>query len=182
MSAIEQLGVGSIPRWTNWEYASAAARTGATGFVASDVGKIAKQTDNGTYWELTAVTPTWSQIGVSTLSASFTVNAEVTNNITVDVQIQKDGANVTEEYSLFFWLSDLAKDTEASAAPNGGVTVGDSNGFTLKEFTTNITWQVITSSSGAIDFVIGDTGTPTFYLNVILPDGTIATSDAITFA
>lgn len=46
----------------NWEYAdAAAARTGATGFIASDVGKWAKQLDDGTFWELTATTPTWEQ-------------------------------------------------------------------------------------------------------------------------
>jgi len=43
----------------NWTYANAAARTGATGFVAGDVGKIAYQTDEGSYWRLTATTPTW---------------------------------------------------------------------------------------------------------------------------
>jgi len=45
-----------------YEYASAAARTGASGFVAADVGKIARQTDNETFWILTATTPTWVQI------------------------------------------------------------------------------------------------------------------------
>lgn len=44
----------------NWTYADAAARTGATGFVAADVGKIAYQTDTGEYWRLTATTPTWA--------------------------------------------------------------------------------------------------------------------------
>jgi prepilin-type N-terminal cleavage/methylation domain-containing protein len=43
----------------NWTYANAAARTGATGFVAGDIGEIAYQSDNGTYWRLTATTPTW---------------------------------------------------------------------------------------------------------------------------
>ena len=42
-----------------WTYPNAAARTGATGFVASDIGKIAYQSDNGTYWRLTATTPAW---------------------------------------------------------------------------------------------------------------------------
>jgi hypothetical protein len=45
-----------------WSYANAAARTGATGFVANDVGRVAYQQDNTTYWRLTAVTPTWVQI------------------------------------------------------------------------------------------------------------------------
>ena len=46
----------------NWEYADAATREGATGFTSSDVGKVAKQTDNNTWWVLTAPTPTWSQL------------------------------------------------------------------------------------------------------------------------
>jgi hypothetical protein len=45
-----------------WTYATAAARTGATGFVAGDVGKIAYQTDDGTYWRLIATTPTWQPL------------------------------------------------------------------------------------------------------------------------
>lgn len=46
----------------NWTYANAGARTGATGFVSADVGKIAYQTDTGVYYRLTAITPTWLQI------------------------------------------------------------------------------------------------------------------------
>jgi hypothetical protein len=52
---------GSAPLET-WTYATAAARTGATGFVAGDIGKIAYQTDDGTYWRLMAVTPTWQPL------------------------------------------------------------------------------------------------------------------------
>lgn len=43
----------------NWTYATAAARTSASGFASTDVGKIAYQSDQGTYWRLTATTPTW---------------------------------------------------------------------------------------------------------------------------
>lgn len=43
----------------NWTYANASARTSATGFVSADVGKVAYQSDNGSYWRLTAITPTW---------------------------------------------------------------------------------------------------------------------------
>jgi hypothetical protein len=42
-----------------WTYPNAAARTGATGFVAGDIGKIAYQSDTSTFWRLTATTPTW---------------------------------------------------------------------------------------------------------------------------
>ena len=46
----------------SFEYANAAARTGASGFVAADVGKQALQTDNNSIWLLTAVTPVWLQL------------------------------------------------------------------------------------------------------------------------
>lgn len=46
----------------NWTYATAAARTGATGFVTADLGKIAYQQDTGQYYRLTAITPTWQLI------------------------------------------------------------------------------------------------------------------------
>jgi hypothetical protein len=50
--------------WTDadavWTYSDAAARIAATGFVASDIGKIARQSDDNTYWELTDIALTWA--------------------------------------------------------------------------------------------------------------------------
>ncbi len=46
-----------------WTYPDAATRTAATGFVAADVGKLARQLDTNTLWLLTATTPTWVQVG-----------------------------------------------------------------------------------------------------------------------
>jgi hypothetical protein len=54
----------------NWVYANAAARTGATGFVTADVGKVAYQTDSGDYYRLTATTPTWQLISQNTVLRS----------------------------------------------------------------------------------------------------------------
>lgn len=47
------------------EYADQAAREGAIGLTAADVGKVARQTDNDTWWLLTGVTPgvTWLALG-----------------------------------------------------------------------------------------------------------------------
>lgn len=45
-----------------WEYADAAARTGASGFVAGDVGKLARQLDDNSFWVLTATTPSWVKV------------------------------------------------------------------------------------------------------------------------
>lgn len=45
-------------------YANAAARTGATGFASTDIGKLALQSDNQSYWILVDTTPTWSALTV----------------------------------------------------------------------------------------------------------------------
>ncbi len=54
---------GQIHIAHQWSYTDAAARTAATGFVAGDVGKLARQLDTNTFWLLTATTPTWVQVG-----------------------------------------------------------------------------------------------------------------------
>lgn len=46
----------------NYIYANAGARTGASGFVSADIGKMAHQTDNNSWWILTATTPTWAEL------------------------------------------------------------------------------------------------------------------------
>lgn len=46
----------------NWEYADASARTGASGFTSDDLGKVARQLDNDSYWVLTDTGPTWADI------------------------------------------------------------------------------------------------------------------------
>lgn len=54
---------GSIHIPHQWEYVDTNARTSATGFVSTDIGKLARQTDNNTLWMLTATTPTWKEVG-----------------------------------------------------------------------------------------------------------------------
>lgn len=45
-----------------WTYANSTLRTGATGFIASDVGKYAHQIEGNSLWKLTAITPTWLEV------------------------------------------------------------------------------------------------------------------------
>lgn len=57
------IDVGDIHKPNNWQYADATARTSATGFAADDVGKIARQLDDDSFWLLTNNSPiTWKQI------------------------------------------------------------------------------------------------------------------------
>ncbi len=57
------LSTGVIHIVYNWTYANAAARTGATGFISGDIGKLARQTDTNALYMLTATTPTWVAVG-----------------------------------------------------------------------------------------------------------------------
>ena len=61
---------GSVHVIHNYVYADATARLAATGFGAADVGKVARQTDNGSFWLLTAATPTWAQFGAGATGAA----------------------------------------------------------------------------------------------------------------
>ncbi len=52
---------GGIHVIQSYEYANAAARTGATGLVPADVGRVARQLDNNSFWVLTDDSPvTWA--------------------------------------------------------------------------------------------------------------------------
>lgn len=46
----------------SYVYPTAVDRTGAVGFVASDLGKLALQADSGTYWLLSSTDPAWVQV------------------------------------------------------------------------------------------------------------------------
>lgn len=60
----DAIGLGERHGPRNWEYADAAARLAATGFIAADVGKDAHQLSDNTIWTLTDESPiTWVQIG-----------------------------------------------------------------------------------------------------------------------
>ena len=48
-----------IHRPYQWSFANTAARVAAGSYVSTDVGKLARQTDDDSLWMLTATTPTW---------------------------------------------------------------------------------------------------------------------------
>lgn len=87
-------------------YADAAARTGATGLVAADIGKLARQLDDNSLWMLIATTPTWIVTTGGTSGdvigpGSATDNAAVRFDLTTGKLIQDslvlidDSGNIT---------------------------------------------------------------------------------------
>lgn len=59
--------------WYRWEFQSAADREFDREFSEEDLGRVAFQTDNGTFWVLTEITPVWVQVGGSKVSENGSV-------------------------------------------------------------------------------------------------------------
>lgn len=72
MAAHKSLTGADIHAPYAYTYADAAARAAATGFVAADVGKLARQSDTNSLWLLAATTPTWVIVGTALPFASLT--------------------------------------------------------------------------------------------------------------
>ncbi|HEV2841538.1 MAG TPA: type II secretion system protein [Chthoniobacterales bacterium] len=62
-----------------WNYADAPARTGATGFATSDLGQLAYQSDNQTFWRLETTAPTWAQDTSGGIIVKGTMSCTVTD-------------------------------------------------------------------------------------------------------
>ncbi|MGB0385869.1 MAG: hypothetical protein ACPGWR_13705, partial [Ardenticatenaceae bacterium] len=107
---------------------------------------------------------------------------EATNAITVNVQVKDgNGGALAERKALMWYLSDDANgDSIAGTAPDGGI-AGGTDGV-LIEWTANLAGLYISESDGDMDIVITESSVDTWYLVTVLPNGSLAVSDAITFA
>ena len=118
------------------------------------------------------------------LQASFTVGVEGGNVINVAVAI-KDGYNnvaLAVRTSLMVYLADAATGAAIiGTAPSGGIAAG-TNGAVLGALVANKLLAVVTNAAGLIDFNITEAGVKTLYVVVVLPDGRLAISGAVTFA
>lgn len=85
------VGSAVSPTWpiyresARWTYANAAARTGAGGFEAGDVGQLAYQIDSQTYWRLQSIGPSWVADSSVALFVPGTMTTMVTNISTVSM-------------------------------------------------------------------------------------------------
>ena len=116
-------------------------------------------------------------------SAGFTIGAEAANVITVAVQLKKPGGGDIAVRSCVRWfLSDDANgDSLVATAPDGGVAAG-TDGW-VSQTVTGKRGEAMSEADGDIDIAITHAaGAKTVYLGIILPDGAIVMSSAITFA
>lgn len=79
-----------------YTYANSTARLAATGFVAADVGKFAKQTDTNSIYMLTAITPTWRFIGgESDGTPTIAANSGAGTGATIAIEGTDRGGKIT---------------------------------------------------------------------------------------
>lgn len=115
---------------------------------------------------------------------SFVIGAEGGSPNAINVAIQlKDssGADLAVRGSVFAYLSDDANgDSIAASAPSGGVAIG-TDGLAIP-VVADKAFQLVSEADGDIDLDITEGGIDTWHLILIMPDGRLVASDAITFA
>ncbi len=115
--------------------------------------------------------------------ATFTIGDEAGNSINVAIQLtDADGNDLAAVSYVTAFLSDA--DTGigvAATAPDGDIAIG-TDGAILGELVADKVFLLQSEADGDIDLDIGESGADTFYLVVILPNGTQVVSGEITFA
>lgn len=157
MSLHGNLTLGENHVLQNYEYADAAAREELSGvgsqetFVSTDIGKVALQTDDTTFWVLRTITPTWADITVA-VTSDFT--AVSTNAVPVNsgAEIFVDSGATVDPTSLEMTFGSSIN------VPAGSVNVG----------------QTMSISEGGGDLVVADliNDTMAFSVNADFNDAT----------
>jgi len=112
---------------------------------------------------------------------TFTVGTEETNVINVAIQLT-DGAgdNLQSPSAVAFYLSDASNGLSLTSA-NDEVAIGTDGVYI--ETVADSSGVIVTEADGTADIDITDTsGASTYYVVLILPNGKLSVSDAVTFA
>lgn len=113
---------------------------------------------------------------------SFTVGTKVATTINVAVQLQDvRGRNVAERVGARVYLSDASTGAGITATATTTALAVGTNGSLLAILVTGKMMEVLTDASGRFDINVIQSSTASYYMVVILPDGSIAVSTVITF-
>jgi len=112
----------------------------------------------------------------------FTVGAEAADVITVSVQLvdRENGNEISERVALLWYLSADANGDAIGTAPSGGTAAGTDG--KLSEWTANLEGMVTSEADGDIDIAMTEAGALTNHLILVMPDGKLYASPAITHA
>lgn len=115
------------------------------------------------------------------ISATIALEAEANDCITATIQF-KDGAGTelaTTVGCMWYLSQDAAGAAIADGAPSGGIAIV-TDGL-LIEWTADLSGWVVSEADGDIDVFLEDNGADTFYIVLVMPDGSLVVSDVITF-
>lgn len=112
---------------------------------------------------------------------TFVIGAEATNIINVGIQLRDRNTDIGQRASVTAYLSsDANGDSVVGTAPTT-VAIG-TDGLAIP-LVAGKCFQLTSESDGDIDLNITlSSGAATYYLVIVLPDGTLKVSEAITFA
>lgn len=115
-------------------------------------------------------------------TATFTVGTETTNVINVAIQLKDaNGVDMTAISSIGMYLSSDAAGVAIEASGPDSWVIG-TDGILLPDGSDSlISGVLISEADGDIDINLTHVGADTFYMNVIMPNGSISTSAVITF-
>jgi len=116
--------------------------------------------------------------------AEFTIGSESNDTISVNVQfLDWNGDPLTNPTGILAYVSTSADGCSVDGIGSNGQSLAISSGGdgTLLELVNKKLYWLVPSSSGSIDIDFSDTGDATYYLVLVLPNGKLAISDAITF-
>lgn len=107
-------------------------------------------------------------------AVSVTLTTEAADARTATIQLKNGGANLAEVAVIKAYLSDVSTGIGICAtAPTGNVVIGASGVILTTEVTDKV-WSLITNATGAVALTITESGAKTFYLCVVLSDGSIS--------
>jgi hypothetical protein len=114
--------------------------------------------------------------------AKFTLGAEVANVRKVTIQLRGQRMrSLGVRGVVYAYLSDDTNgDSLAAAAPSGGWAIAV-NGLLIPEVA-NKSATFVSEANGLIDVNITEVGVKSFFLILVLPDGSVISSGAIAFA
>jgi hypothetical protein len=154
-----------------------------TGFVDGPVSGAAATANNGSDFANKATTRTNLGVYEKLGTPGFVIGAEAANIINVAIQLKDSlAADLAVRGAVDAYLSDDANgDSIAAVAPDGGIAIGV-DGLLIAQVT-NKAFRLVSEADGDIDVNITHAaGAKTLYLILIMPDGRLVASNAITFA
>ena len=115
---------------------------------------------------------------------SFTVGADAGTTVTTNIVITDavSGGAPGKALALYFYLSSDSAGQVPEAGTDCACTAGTNGAVIVSGGDSSIDGMLIAETTGLMDFVVTDTGTDAYYLNVVMPDGRVETSSVLTFA